>query len=127
MVRFSKFFLPLYLFALLLFSCQEGREAGSLFGQWKQSGYDNRYISFSGSVVWLNGCQDGNIFGNFQHCGDSLFMQCYSITPSPADTILVEDIFEFRPINNIRLKIECLNDDALVLSKENQTWSFRKY
>ena len=32
-----------------------------------------------------------------------------------------------RPFTNIRLKIEKLNDDDLVLSKDGRTWSFYKY
>jgi hypothetical protein len=32
-----------------------------------------------------------------------------------------------RPFTNIRLKIEKLNSDDLVLSKDGRTWNFYKY
>ena len=111
----------------LTFACQEGREAGDLFGQWKQEGVGNRHISFSGSVVWLNATSDGNIYGNFQHIGDSLFMQCYSNRALPEDTILVEELFGFKPINDIRLKIEVLDSEHLILNKGERTWKLIKY
>ena len=109
---------------LLAASCQEGREAGDLWGQWRTDG--QRYLSFSGSIAWFkaNGVE---VFGNFQHQGDSLFIQCSSIEGSPIDTIIVERDFGMRPFTNIRLKIEKLNSDDLVLSKDGRTWSFYKY
>ena len=129
MARYFKFLaISCWLLAVGMFvSCQEGGEAGDLFGQWQQEGYGTRYVSFSGSVVWLKSTTDGSIFGNFQHRGDSLFLQFYSVECLPADTTLVEDIFGFRPRNDIRLKIDCLDDDMLVLSQEGRDWRFRKY
>ena len=67
------------------------------------------------------------VYGNFQHQGDSIFIQCYSIKGDPSDTLIIENTFGFRPFNNIRLKIDRLDDDNLVLSKDNQRWSFYKY
>lgn len=125
MARFSRYVVILLM--LLFVSCQEGGEAGDLFGQWQQQGNSNRYVSFSGSVVWLKSTTDGNIFGNFQHRGDSLFIQFYSAEGLTTDTTLVEDIFGFRPLNDIRLKIDRLDGDMLVLSQEGRGWSFRKY
>ena len=129
MARYFKFLaISCWLLAVgMLVSCQEEGEAGDLFGQWQQEGYGTRYVSFSGSVVWLKSTTDGSIFGNFQHRGDSLFLQFYSVEGLPADTTLVEDIFGFRPLNDIRLKIDCLDDDMLVLSQEGRDWRFRKY
>jgi hypothetical protein len=43
------------------------------------------------------------------------------------DTIVVERTFGFSPFNNIRLKIESINTDHLVLSKDGRIWSFEKY
>lgn len=125
MARFSRYVVILLM--LLFVSCQEGGEAGDLFGQWQQQGNSNRYVSFSGSVVWLKSTTDGNIFGNFQHRGDSLFIQFYSAEGLTTDTTLVEDIFGFRPLNDIRLKIDRLDGDMLVLSQKGRGWSFRKY
>ena len=70
---------------------------------------------------------EGEVFGNFQHQGDSLFIQCYSIYGSPVDTAIVEQTFGFRPFGNIRVRIDRLDDDMLVLSKEGVTWDFYKY
>ena len=122
---------------LLAASCQEGREAGDLWGQWRmgvdpftiwneQIRSEAQYLSFSGSIAWFkaNGVE---VFGNFQHQGDSLFIQCSSIEGSPIDTLTVEGDFGMRPFTNIRLKIEKLNDDDLVLSKDGRTWSFYKH
>ena len=125
MARFSRYVVILLM--LLFVSCQEGGEAGDLVGQWQQQGNSNRYVSFSGSVVWLKSTTDGNIFGNFQHRGDSLFIQFYSAEGLTTDTTLVEDIFGFRPLNDIRLKIDRLDGDMLVLSQKGRGWSFRKY
>lgn len=109
---------------LLAASCQEGRDAGDLWGQWRTDG--QRYLSFSGSIAWFK-ANGAEIFGNFQHQGDSLFIQCSSIEGSPIDTLTVERDFDMRPFTNIRLKIEKLNNDDLVLSKDGRTWSFYKY
>ena len=128
MARFYKYFLPLTSFLLLLTSCQEGREAGDLLGMWRLTGSDSNYISFAGSVtLFRDGKGAVEVFGNFQHKGDSLFIQCFSKKGERADTILVEDSFGFKPFNNIRLKIDRLDDDNLVLSNSNQRWNYYKY
>jgi len=127
MARFSKYLIRLVSSLFLLASCQEGREAGDLLGQWQMSGNDNLYLAFSGSVAVCRNGGGANVYGNFQHTGDSLFIQCYSIYQEKADTILVEDHFGFKPFNNIRLKIEQLDGDHITLSKSGQTWTFRKW
>ena len=128
MARFYKYLLPLTSFLLLLTSCQEGREAGDLLGMWRLTGSDSNYISFAGSVtLFRDGKGAVEVFGNFQHKGDSLFIQCFSKKGERADTILVEDSFGFKPFNNIRLKIDRLDDDNLVLSNSNQRWNYYKY
>lgn len=70
---------------------------------------------------------EGEVFGNFQHVGDSLFIQCYSIKELQTDTTIVEESYGFRPFNNIRLKIESIDDDNLLISKGDRKWSFYKY
>ena len=124
---YKSLFASLLLLSLLLSSCQEGGDAGDLFGQWRLSGSDTQYISFSGSIVWMKNLKENELYGNFQHVGDSLFIQCYSIKSIPEDTTLVEERFGFRPFNNIRLKIESLSSDRLQLRQNHQTWSFEKY
>ena len=129
MAKFYKHLISylLILTSYLFISCQEGRDAGDLFGQWRLSGSDTKYISFSGSIVWIKNLNENELYGNFQHVGDSIFIQCYSIKGIPEDTTLVENSFGFRPFNNIRFKIETLSSDRLQLRKNNQTWSFDKY
>lgn len=128
MARFFKSFIFYFLFSVaLLTSCQEGREAGDFFGQWRLTGSDTQYISFSGSIVWIKNLNQAEVYGNFQHRGDSLYIQCFSKHGIPADTILVEQTFGFRPFTDIRLKIDRLDDDNLILSAGNQHWSFYKY
>ena len=129
MAKFYKHLISylLILTSYLFVSCQEGRDAGDLFGQWRLSGSDTKYISFSGSIVWIKNLNENELYGNFQHVGDSLFIQCYSIKGIPEDTTLVENSFGFRPFNNIQLKIETLSSDRLQLRKDNLTWSFDKY
>ena len=131
-VIMAKFYKHLISYLLLLtsylfISCQEGGDAGDLFGQWRMVGSDTQYISFSGSVTCLKNLNEGEVYGNFQHVGDSLFIQCYSIEGQPSDTTIIENRFGFRPFNNIRLKIEALSTDHLLLRKDNQTWNFDKY
>ena len=130
MARFFKHLLALASYLLLLtssISCQEGGEAGDFFGQWRMKGTEGKYISFSGSTTWLKSMGEGDVFGNFQHVGDSLFIQCYSINATPGDTAIVEQAFGWKPINDIRMKIDVLDGDNLVVSKGGQTWSFYKY
>lgn len=117
---------------MLLVACQEGREAGDLLGQWRLKGSDTNYLSFSGSValfrdISFSDLAKGQIYGNFQHKGDSLFIQCYSVRETASDTTVVENNFGFRPFNNIRVKVAVLDKDQLVLTKDDQTWTFEKY
>lgn len=133
MVKYFKYIFLLTSFLFFLISCQEGREAGDLFGQWHMDSQESNYIGFSGSVTVLRNITGINsnsmrqVYGNFQHVGDSLFIQCYSAEALRTDTTMVEESFGFKPFNNIRVKIESLNGDILVLSKDHQTWSFYKY
>ena len=127
MANYFKFSIPFVFCIFLLNACQEGGDAGNLFGQWRMDGSDSKYISFSGSITHLKDIRAGEIYGNFQHQGDSLFIQCYSQKGEKSDTIVVEQSFGFHPIDNIRLKVATLSDDRLVLTKEGQTWNFYKY
>ena len=131
MAKYFKHILLLTSYFLLLSSCQEGSEAGDLFGQWRLTGSDTNYMSFSGSVALFrttnNGYLEAQIYGNFQHKGDSLFIQCYSEKGLHSDTVIVEESFGFKPFNNIRVKIEALDNDHLILKKDQQSWTFNKY
>lgn len=130
MEKFCKYLftlLPLYFLTFLFSACQEGGEAGDLFGQWRMTGSDTHFVSFSGHIVKIHNTREGEVYGNFQHVGDSLFIQCYSIYGTPADTVLVEQSFGFKPFSDVRLKITKLKSDCLELSKDNQTWSFYLY
>ena len=127
MAKYFKSILLLASSILLLTSCQEGGDAGDLFGQWRMDNSDTKYISFSGSIVWIKDLNMGDIYGNFQHQGDSLFIQYYSKKGEKNDTVIVEDSFGFKPINNVRMRIVTLEKDKLVLDKNGQTWSFYKY
>lgn len=121
--------------ALTLFSCQEGREAGDLLGQWRMVDSDSKFISFSGSITqfrYVNAEKkvlQQEAFGNFQHVGDSLFIQCYPITEAEraGDTKLIEETYELKPYNNIRVRIDVLDSEHLRLSKNGKTWNFEKY
>ena len=124
----ARFFKILSLTAIILLTaCDEGRDAGDLHGQWRMRGSDTKFIGFSGSVTMFRSLTEGEVFGNFQHVGDSLFIQCYSIKELQTDTTIVEESYGFRPFNNIRLKIESIDDDNLLISKGDRKWSFYKY
>lgn len=124
----ARFYKLISLFSIiLLISCEEGREAGKLYGQWCMSGSDTKYISFSGSITSIKDLVEGEVFGNFQHVGDSLFIQCYSKDNLLSDTIMIESSYGFKPFNNIRLRIESIDNDNLVISKGGKIWSFYKY
>ena len=124
----ARFYKLISLFSIiLLISCEEGREAGKLYGQWRMSSSDTKYISFSGSITSIKDLVEGEVFGNFQHVGDSLFIQCYSKDNLLSDTIMIESSYGFKPFNNIRLKIESIDNDNLVISKGGKIWSFFKY
>ncbi len=125
MVRYYKH--TLLLLCLLLTACQEGKDAGDLLGQWRLTDSDTKYVSFSGSVTLFRSISEGQVYGNFQHVGDSLFIQCYSINGEKSDTTIVEESYGFKPFNNIRLKIDRLDSDRMVLSKEGKNWDFFLY
>ena len=127
MARFFKYIILLTSSIFLLTSCQEGGEAGDLFGMWHMDGSDTSYLSFSGSISLFQNSVGNRVYGNFQHQGDSLFIQCYSAEELKSDTIMVEETFGFKPFNDIRVRIEVLNDDVLVLQKGDQKWNFYKY
>ncbi len=119
-----------WLMAVGLFSsCQEGRDAGDLWGQWRMADSDRLYISFSDHIARLQDTHHGEIFvyGNFQHVGDSIFLQCFSKDGVAKDTTMVEETFGFKPFNNIRLKVVSVSGDNLVLGKGQQTWNFQKH
>ena len=119
--------------SFFIISCQEGREAGDLLGQWRMADSDSKYISFSGSITEFRHVQDGAlkryVFGNFQHVADSLFIQCYSINEEwkTDDVEMIENTFEMKPFHNIRVKIEVLDNKHLILSKDGKMWNFYKY
>ena len=124
----ARFFRPIILIALcLLMSCQEGGDAGDLFGQWRMKGTDDKYISFSGTLVLFRSLQEGQVYGLFEHVGDSLFIRAYSIYGSAPDTAIVEGTFGMKPFDDIRLRITTLSSDELILSKDGATWSFYQY
>ena len=124
----AKYFKTIFLLSFaFLTSCQEGSEAGDLLGQWRMGDSDPQYMSFSGSVTVFRNQINGDVYGNFQHIGDSLFIQCYSVYGELADTITVEEKFGFKPFNNIRVKIAALDNDQLIITKGSQTWSLHKY
>jgi len=108
-----------------LTSCQEGSEAGDLLGQWRLG--EDLYVSFSGSIARFRSLEEGQVFGNFQHVGDSLFIQCYSEKADRQDTVMIEDSFGFRPFNNIRLRITTIDSDELIVSQGSRLWSLKKY
>ena len=127
MARFFKYVLLLTSAFFLLPSCQEGRDAGELWGQWRMKNTDDKYISFSGSITLFRDAKGSFVFGNFQHTGDSLFIQCSSIDGVPRDTVYIEEHFGFKPFTNIRLRIDHLDSEDLTLSQDGKTWSFYKY
>lgn len=128
MARYFKFIV--FFSLMFLTSCQEGGEAGDLWGQWRMTGSDDKYLSFSGSISLFRNITEEKtyeVYGNFQHVGDSLYIQCYSKGGWTTDTTVVEETFGFKPFNNIRVRIDALGGKVLVLSKDGQTWNFHKY
>ena len=113
--------------SLFIVSCQQGSEAGDLLGQWRLEGHDDMYVSFSGTIAQFRKNNGQKVFANFQHQGDSLFMQCSSIYKQKTDTTLIENEYGMMPFTNIRLRIDALDNDRLLLSKSSQHWAFEKY
>jgi len=113
--------------ALMMVACQEGAEAGDLLGQWRMQGSTAMYVKFSGHLACFSKLDSGNVWGHFQTCGDSIFIQCYSIDALPEDTLLVEETFGMEPFEDIRLRIDNLDDDCLAVSRNGRRWVFEKY
>ena len=131
MARYYKHLLLLtsYIFLLTssLSSCQEGRDAGDLLGQWRLTDKEDMYVSFSGTITQFRKNNGQTVFAKFQHVGDSLFMQCSSIYKEKSDTTMVEDEFGMKPFTNIRVKIDAVDSDRMLLSKDGQQWTLEKY
>lgn len=130
MARFSKWSVIGTLSALIIplfASCQEGGDAGDLLGQWRLTDKEGMYVSFSGSIAQFRKTNGQAVFAKFQHVGDSLFMQCSSINCIHTDTTMIEDDFGMKPFTNIRLHIDALDSDHLLLSKDGLHFSFEKY
>jgi len=134
MARFFKHTLAIC--CLLLTACQEGGEAGDLFGQWRltetsihdsQQTVDNTYLSFSGSIALFRCPGKNEVFAKFQRSADSLFIQCTSIYGSPADTAFVEQVFHMKPFTDIRVKVDAIGGERLAISQGERQWLFRKY
>ena len=124
----ERFFRLLALLAVVCLSaCQEGGDAGDLLGQWRIKDSDTQYVSFSGSVSLFRLIGVANVYGNFQHTGDSLFIQCVSVMGEKRDTVAVEETLGFRPFTDIRVRIETLDRETLVLSRDGRIWTFSKY
>ena len=112
---------------LLAASCQEGRDAGELLGQWKLMDKEDMYVSFSGTITQFRKNNGQAVFAKFQHVGDSLFIQCSSIYQEKSDTTIIEEEYGMKPFDNIRLRIDVLDGDHLTLSKDGQHWVLQKY
>lgn len=110
-----------------LTACEEGSDAGELYGQWRLIGGENVYVSFSGSLVIMRKTSVAEVYGNFQHVGDSLFMQYYTYKEEPLDTLTMEEELHFRPMNNVRTRITELSGKRLTLTRGGETWNFEKY
>ena len=124
----GKYFRLLFIIAITsLAACQEGREAGDLWGQWRLKDSDYQYVSFSGSVTLFRAIGYGSVFGNFQHVGDSVFIQCCSVRGERGDTAVVEDKFGLKPFTDIRVKVETLDHETLVISDGPKIWAFKRY
>jgi hypothetical protein len=54
-------------------------------------------------------------------------MQCSSIYKEKADTLMVEDEFGMKPFINIRVRIDALDSERMLLSKDGQQWTLEKY
>ena len=126
MARYFKYIL-LLTSSILLLSCQEGGDAGDLLGQWRMTGSDTQFLNFSGKIALFRDNRGNQVFGNFQRVSDSLFIQCCSIEGKQFDTTFVEKGFGFKPFTDIRVKIDALDSENLVLSKDNKKWSFCIY
>ena len=112
---------------LLAASCQEGRDAGDLLGQWKLMDKEDIYVSFSGTITQFRKNNGQAVFAKFQHVGDSLFIQCSSIYQEKSDTTIIEEEYGMKPFDNIRLRIDVLDGNHLTLSKDGQYWVLQKY
>ena len=97
---------------------------------WKLMDKEDIYVSFSGTITQFRKNNGQAVFAKFQHVGDSLFIHCYSITDvtgTPEDIDLIENVFGLKPFGNIRFRIDALDDDQLLLSKDNQHWKLIKW
>lgn len=145
MARFSNrlaIIIAILLFGTFSYSCQNGDDIGSLYGQWRleeatdASGVsfakEGMYLSFQDKVACVkqvntvtHGYQD--VYAAFQQKGDSLLFHFSSISHSVDDTTMVCRTFRFQSFTNTRLHVENEDDNQLVLEDKGTCWRFKKY
>ncbi len=139
MAKFYKYFCFVLLF--LLTACQNEGDIGSLYGQWKLTNshvngenklFDNIYFSFQGKVVWVKSVNADNhtyndVFGNFQHVGDSLLINFVQKSELTTTASLIEERCGFADADNVRVLIRNLDSSELILLDGDNYWNFEKY
>ncbi len=139
MAKFFKYYsiVSLFLFA----ACQNEGDIGSLYGQWllrnsyvngENKLFDNIYFSFQGKVVWVKSVNADNhtyndVFGNFQHVGDSLLINFVQKSEQTTTTSLIEERCGFVDADNVRLIIKNLDSSELILSDGDNYWKYEKF
>lgn len=139
MGRFYKYFCLLSFF--LLSACQNEGDIGYLYGQWslkssyingENKKYDNIYFSFQGKVVWVKSVNAtyhtyNDVFGNFDHVGDSILFSFVQKSESTTTTFLIKEKCGFSDADNVRLLIKNIDSSELILIDRDNYWYFEKY
>lgn len=140
----------LFLTVLVVPSCTNDGDIGDLYGQWQLRQYqrgdsvatfDEAFMSFQNSVVQMqvsnsDAHRSFSIWGNFQHVGDSLFLD-FTVTaivkgemaspPSISDLLLQYFALPVDSTNSSRLRILRLDDGKLHLERGGEVWQYRKF
>lgn len=141
MIRQVKKILYIFLFAVVVSSCQKADDNGDLGGFWKllkiedftsATTIDTKEYKRFWSIqlrVLATSSEDDNSYsyayggkGRFQHVGDSLYVQMITISPSSD----LKKVGLYNPKDE-RFEIVHLNRDKMILRSDSALLEFRKF
>lgn len=128
---------------MLLTSCQNDGEIGTLYGQWQLTTAQletttitqptQAYFAFQNNVIFGRVITDDHyadfIQGVWVNTGDSLLLSFYT-DDNNADIVtnyLTHRYLMTDDPRNLRFGLQCLDNDRLTLTQGNNRWTFRRF
>lgn len=135
--------LSLALTTVLLASCQNDGEIGTLYGQWQLAEVQQGtatitepaevYFAFQNNVIFGRINTDDHyadcIQGVWTNTGDSLLLSFYidDNNASIVSNYLTQRYLMNGNPRDLRFGLECLNDRRMILTQGEKRWTFRRF